>query len=172
MYNIMVDVETLGVTPDSIILSIAAVKFEFGSDKYEPFSINLDPKSSKALGMVSDPETVSWWREQSPEALAAFMKNPVDVKEGMAQFIDWVGPEWRKMIWWANGANFDYPVLEWTMRACEFKYPWKYWNCRDARTLYSLCDINMKTYPRVGVHHNAIDDCLTQIKALKECMGV
>lgn len=171
MLNIMFDIETLGIQANSIILSIAAVKFEFGSDDTDVFSINIDPKTSKQLGMISDPDTIRWWKEQSPEALAEFMKNPVPIKDALQQFVDWVGPNWKKTVWWANGANFDYPVMEWSLRAAGVELPWKYWNCRDARTVYSLCGINMKEYPRVGVYHNAVDDCLTQIKALKECLA-
>ena len=81
MLNIMFDIETLGIQANSITLSIAAVKFEFGSDDTDVFSINIDPKTSKQLGMISDPDTIKWWKEQSPEALAEFMKNPVPIKD-------------------------------------------------------------------------------------------
>ena len=170
MFNIMIDIEALGTTPNSVMLSLAAVRFSFATDEIETFEINLDPKSSKALGMVVDRATIEWWAEQPPEVFASATRNAVPVREGIEKFIEWIGPEWRKTVFWSNGSHYDFPIIEWTMRELGIEYPWKYWNVRDARTLYGICDINMKEYPRVGIHHNAIDDCRTQIKALKECL--
>ena len=170
MMNIMLDLETLGTRPSSVILTIAAVKFEFASDQIETFSMNIDPKNSKTFGLTTDPDTVQWWKEQNPEALKAFMKDPVSLETAIDSFIEFVGPKTSKMVFWANGASFDYPILESSFRAVGRPYPWKYWNCRCARTIYSVFGLNMKEYPRVGVYHNAVDDCLTQIKALKECL--
>lgn len=171
MLNIMLDIEALGTRPNSIMLALAAVKFEFGSENTEEFSMNIDPRSCKELGMVTDPDTIRWWKDQPKEAREAFTANPVHVREVMIQFIKWIGPDWRKTVFWSNGSAYDFPIIEWALRELNIEFPWKYWNVRDARTLYGLCDINMKEYPRVGVHHNAIDDCKTQIKALKECLA-
>lgn len=169
-YNVMVDVETLGTSPNSIILSIAAVKFSFNNNDVETFSVNIDPKTCKEYGMVSDPDTISWWREQKPEALRAFMTNQIPLTEALTGLSDFIGKDWNKIVWWCNGMNFDYPVLEWSFKATGIRVPWKYWLLRDARTMYAVCDINMKEYPRVGTYHNAVDDCLTQINALKDCL--
>jgi 3' exoribonuclease, RNase T-like len=171
MKNLMIDIETLATRPDAIILSIAAVKFEFGSDKIEQFSINIDPKSCKQHGMVSDPATIAWWKEQKPEAIAAFMKNPVTIDHALDKLSEFVGPDWKDIVFWCNGMNFDYPVLEWSYKALNKPVPWRYWNLRDARTVYAVFDIDMRYIERVGVYHNSIDDCLTQIKALKQALS-
>lgn len=171
MKNVMIDCETLGKSPSSVIISLAAVKFEFGSDATEVFSINFDPKSSKKYGMTTDQDTIDWWKTQPKEAIQAFMSNQVTIESGMDAFLDFLGPERLQFVYWANGSTFDFPLVDWTLKAIDKPIPWKYWNCRDARTIYSICGINMKTYPRIGQHHNAVDDCLTQIKALKEALA-
>lgn len=171
MKSIMLDIETLGTTANSIILSIAAVKFEFGNDETEVYSVNIDPKSAKKYGMISNPSTIQWWKDQRQEALKAFMTNQISIESALDGFTDFVGPEWKDTIFFVNGASFDYPILQWSYDATDRTAPWKYWNQRDARTLYAICGIDMRTYPRVGTYHNAVDDCLTQIKALKECLA-
>ena len=171
MKSIMLDIETLGTTANSIILSIAAVKFEFGNDNTEVYSVNIDPKSAKKYGMISNPSTIQWWKDQRQEALKAFMTNQISIESALDGFTDFVGPQWKDTIFFVNGASFDYPILQWSYDATGRTAPWKYWNQRDARTLYAICGINMRTYPRVGTYHNAVDDCLTQIKALKECLA-
>lgn len=171
MKSIMLDIETLGTTANSIILSIAAVKFEFGNDNTEVYSVNIDPKSAKKYGMISNPSTIQWWKDQRQEALKAFMTNQISIESALDGFTDFVGPQWKDTIFFVNGASFDYPILQWSYDATGRTAPWKYWNQRDARTLYAICGIDMRSYPRVGTYHNAVDDCLTQIKALKECLA-
>lgn len=168
MQNLMLDIETLSTRANAIILSIAAVRFEFKSDKIETFNVNIDPKSCAKYGMVKDADTVRWWQEQNSEALKGFMKDPISLEDALTQLSIFADP---KDVWWCNGANFDYPIIEWSYKALDRRVPWKYWNLRDVRTIYAICDLNMKEYPRVGTYHNALDDCLTQIKALKECLN-
>jgi 3' exoribonuclease, RNase T-like len=168
MKNMMIDIETLATSPNAIILSIAAVKFNFGDDRTENFSVNIDPKSCAEYGMIKDPETIQWWQSQRPDALKAFMSNQIQLKDALSQLTEFSSGD---TVWWCNGMNFDYPILEWSYKALGMRAPWKYWNLRDARTMYAVCDIDMKNYPRVGTYHNALDDCLTQIKALKECLA-
>ena len=135
MMNCMVDIETLGTSPTSSILAIAAVKFEFGSDATEKFSVNIDPKSSKAFGMTVDQDTVNWWKEQKPEALKAFMANQTDIESALDSFLEFIGPKTNHMVFWANGSTFDFPIIENSLKATGRQIPWKYWNIRDARTV-------------------------------------
>lgn len=171
MKSIMFDIETLGTSANSIILSIAAVKFEFGSNSTEIYSANIDPRSSKQYGMVSNQTTINWWKDQRPEALKALMTNQISLDDALDGFTEFVGPEWKDTIFYCQGASFDYPILQWSYDATGRTAPWKYWNQRCSRTILSVCDIDMRTYPRIGTYHNAVDDCLTQIAALKDALA-
>lgn len=171
MKSIMFDIETLGTSSNSVILSIAAVKFDFTSDSIDTFSMNIDPKSCKSYGMITNPSTVEWWKQQPADAIKAFMteQHPIDV--ALNGFNNFVGSNWKNTIFYCNGASFDYPIMQWSYDAVGIEAPWKYWNQRDARTIYSVFGLDLRDFPRVGTHHNAIDDCLTQIAALKQCLS-
>lgn len=167
----MIDLETLSTASNAIIISIAAVKFSFTNDSIEAFSVNVDPKSCKQLGMVASPDTIAWWKNQRTDALKAFSKNQITIEDALNDLTNFVGvSNIKDTVFWCNGANFDFPILEWSCKACDREAPWKWWNLRDARTIYAISGLDMHNYPRVGTYHNAVDDCLTQINALKECL--
>lgn len=168
MNNIMIDIETMGTKPDSCIVSIAAVKFNFENDEVETFYKDISIASSKKHGMTIDPDTVSWWMAQSATA-REFTKSNNPLETVVDEFIEFIGDA-RYTKFWANGMNLDFPTLEWSFRAVGRSVPWRYWNLRDCRTIYSLFDVDMRTYPRIGQYHNSLDDCHTQIHALKHCL--
>ena len=168
--NLMIDLETLALKPNAAILCIAAVKFSFTSDEYEPLQINISQKSCEEYGLVKDPETVAWWVKDRPELLKTFFKNTAHLKTALVNLNDFIGPDAKKMNIWANGTVFDIGMLEWDYHVTGVPCPWRYFNIMDARTIYRVSELDFKSYPRVGEYHNAIDDCLTQIKALKECL--
>lgn len=171
MNNIMLDIETLSTRSNAIITSIGAVKFSFGSTEIETFTVNIDPKSCKQYGLHVDPETIEWWKKQSPSAIKAFMTNQQPLDTALDLFTDWIGSNWKDTIYWANGSQFDHSILQWSYLSCGKSVPWKHWNLRDARTVYAICDFDLKTIPRIGTYHNAIDDCLTQIEGLRICLS-
>lgn len=169
--NVMLDIETLSTKPNAVILSIAAVKFAFGSDGIEKFSVNISPSSCKKLGLITSQYTIDWWTKQNPEALKQFMKDQIDLSDAIDKLNTFIGPNSKDTVFWAHGTSFDFPKLEWSYDVVNKPYPWKYWNIRDTRTVYEIFGIDMRKYERVGTYHNAIDDCLTQIKALKEALS-
>lgn len=171
MNSVMLDIETLSTRSNAIITSIGAVKFSFGSKETETFSVNIDPKTCKQYGLHVDPDTIAWWKKQSPEAIRSFMSNQLPLDVALDAFSNWIGPKWKDMTFWANGSQFDHSILQWSYLVCGKSIPWKHWNLRDARTVYAICDLDLKTVPRVGTFHNALDDCLTQIEALRICLS-
>lgn len=162
-----IDTETLSTHSDAVIVTIAAVKFRFDTDETERFCVNINPREGKELGLHISKETLDWWRAQKPEATKAWMHSQVQYKDGISQFLEFCGTD-RNQTYWCNGASFDFPILETSFRKCGLREPWNYFHLMDMRTVYKLAKLDFKNYPRVGQHHNALDDCLTQIKALKE----
>lgn len=169
--NVMIDLETLGTRPNSAIICIAAVKFSMDRDEVDTFQKNISQKSCESLGLLIDPETVDWWKQpERVELFKSFFKNTFPLPDALRQLSEFIGPNATKMNIWANGTVFDIGMLEWSYRAAGVPCPWRYHNIMDARTIYRASGLDFKTYQRVGAYHNAIDDCLTQIKALKECL--
>ena len=70
MSRIMVDLETLGTAPGSVILSIGAVRFDVEKGLLDEFYVNIDVESSQRLGLTIDGDTVMWWLKQSDAARA------------------------------------------------------------------------------------------------------
>ena len=79
--NVMVDLETMGTRPGSVIVSIGAIEFDpqsarLGRTFYQTCSI----KSAVDVGLAMDPETVTWWLQQSEGARGELIKAKGDIK--------------------------------------------------------------------------------------------
>lgn len=168
--HVCVDLETLSTRSNAVIVTIAAVKFNFSSDSVETFSVNVNPLESKALGLHISKDTLEWWRVQKPEATKAWMNSRMGLSEALDEFDNFCGNAKDKNFY-SQGINFDFPILESSYEALGRKEPYRYWNLRDTRTIYWLAGLDTKNEPRIGTYHNAIDDCLTQIAWLKKSLG-
>lgn len=162
--HVMLDLETLGKTPGSVIASIGAVAFDPLAGAFRPeFYAVVDRASCEAVGLEVDPDTLAWWARQSEEARSALAVDPMPLREALAAFTTW----WREMEGerlWSQGANFDEPILAAAYRACGMAVPWKYHASRDTRTVYELAGVVVERGK--GVHHNALDDALAQVDAV------
>jgi len=174
--HVMVDLETLSVQPNGVILTLGAIKF----DPWDNDGLLADPRGLDCFYRRIDPEsftwpdahidenTVKWWASQDAgvreEAFAEDDRHPI--REVLTDFHKWLG---NFECVWANGSVFDIPILEWSMRRCEKGIPWKYWNVRDTRTIYGLVR-NLDAYKPTdnGTHkHHALWDCWVQIVTLQ-----
>lgn len=158
--GLMIDLETLGTTPDCFILSIGAAEFDIESGEIgETFHQKIDPNSSQP-GRVIDPGTVAWWDKQSEEARADVMSGEMiltDVLSNFAKFVKSVRPG----TVWGNGSTFDISILE---NAYEYKAPWRFFAVSDCRTVEMLANprVTRAQFKREGTHHNALDDAIYQ----------
>ncbi len=169
MKHVMLDLETIGTRPGSVILSIGAVFFDLDGKTGETFYRNIEPASCLAAGLTVDPQTKAWWMRQSQaarDALAVDRRPLADVVKEFASFFR-AGGEFV----WAQGATFDPPLWEAAAAAVGCSTPWRFWNARDTRTVYDICGLDYKAMPREGVYHNALDDCLTQVKAVAAALS-
>jgi len=162
----MVDLETLGTAPGSVILSIGAVTFDpvFGAVGAKAFYRVIDQASCEAVGLTVDPATVAWWERQDQAARDALKVDPRQVRDVLADFTAW----WRASggrKFWAHGPNFDETLLAAVYRACGAIPPWKYWDCRCTRTIYAAAG-DIKPDRAAGQHHNALDDAIAQAEAV------
>lgn len=159
--HVMIDLETMGTTPDSAIVSIGAVVFDprYGIVTDKVFYMELDWESQNRL---IDQETVEWWAEQSEEARAAHYGLD-DLDEALTLLAQWL-PKDAKV--WGNGSTFDISMLEDAYRQLNIEIPWKFWNVRDCRTVLDMYEsvrggFNKKSG---GTLHNALDDAKYQAK--------
>jgi exodeoxyribonuclease VIII len=160
----MVDIETMGTSPDAPILSIGAVEFNSNGlvrGFYEECAIG----SLKGSGARIDPETIAWWlkQEDAPRLKIANAKGShIDMLRRFAAFVHDINP----CGVWGNGVGFDNILLTQSFKRAKIKQPWPFWADRCYRTMKSVFpDIPLT---RVGDHHNALDDAKTQALHLIE----
>jgi len=137
----MVDVETLGIKPGSVILSIGAIIFNPFSDGIESteessFYVNIDLKSSMDLGLKVDSKTLQWWWDQKRDLpRRSLMENtellPVALVK-LSRFLNGTNHVW------SHGASFDPVLLQSAYDACDLECPWKFYNLLDTRTIFYL----------------------------------
>ena len=161
--HVMLDLEALSTSSNALILSIGAVKFDPMQvdevvDKFH-VGVNLGSLPNKAYGFDIDPGTVEWWMAPDRNAgRAALEETPkTDFGSALDGFAMWLGND---AIMWGNGAAFDNVILRNAYDKFGLVCPWGHWNDRCYRTLKNL--MPELRAERVGAHHSALDDALTQ----------
>jgi len=172
MAHIMVDLETFGTKPGSVLRSIGAAVFSLDTgDVGSTFYRNITRQSCEAVGLTADPATEKWWASQSREAQEALLVDPRPIGQVIDDFHEWFRSN-RGVQVWSQGANFDPVLWEAAVKArlATAQPPWKFWNVRDTRTVYEAAYFDDKAVPRDATYHNALDDSLHQIKCVTEAL--
>lgn len=157
--HVMIDLETMGKTPESAIVSIGAVIFDprYGKVSDTTFYRELDWEDQDRL-VCSD--TQEWWAKQSPKAKAAL--HGLDALEDALDELSEQLPADCKV--WGNGATFDISFLENAYRQHNKEVPWKFWNIRDCRTVLDMYESKRGGFNKNGGSnlHNALADAQYQ----------
>ena len=163
--DIMFDLETSGRWRGCRVFSLGAVSFNISTGEIKSsFYRNVD---CSGTSLLDDPETMKWWSSQSKEAKDHLMIDRIPLIEAVENFSGWFNQVGGEEVW-AQGANFDFPIWEGACHSVGKTAPWKFWNTRDTRTAYSMANLITSEIPREGVHHNALDDCIYQVKCLTQ----
>lgn len=155
----MVDLETLAVSPNAVVLTLGAVKFNpYGNginDKLY-FRINIDDQDK--LGREVDPNTLEWWGKQDPAIMEeAFSdKDRVSLVDAMDQFHKFA---WGCDTFWSHGATFDLVIIENIYRQLGKPLSWSFWQLRDTRSIF---DLSINPDMPKGELHNALADAKRQ----------
>lgn len=162
----MLDLETLGNNPRSVIIAIGAVAFDPEGDGIAgEFYQVVDPQSCVDAGLTLDVSTVMWWMGQSDDARKAVCRSGNPLKDVLTDFADWYRGVSEGPVW-GNGSDFDNVIMNSAYRAIgEPRAPWLHWQNRCYRTMKSQ-------YPDVplvrnGTHHHALHDAATQARHLQ-----
>ena len=167
MNNLMIDLETLGTSPGCVVLSIGAVFFdEVGLGA--KFHRHISVQDSVQHGLTIDGDTALWWLGQTDDARQGVLsgqKEAVPLLEACKEFADFINMYGSNPKVWGNGASFDNPILAELYKRRGVPTPWKFWNDRCYRTKAAeYPDVRME---REGVHHNALNDAVSQAKHLQ-----
>lgn len=175
--HVMVDLETLSTKPNATILTFAAMKFDPHNDARSAskekifnsqysFYRRIDPESCTNLGGHIDEGTLEWWSKQDDavkqEAFAEDDRH--DIRDVLVDFHHWYkGSE----AVWSNGSIFDVMILEYYNSQLSRGNPWKFWEIKDCRTIYGLCDAELPDLKEDA--HHALMDCWKQLVGVQNC---
>lgn len=175
--EVMVDIETLSTAPNAIILSIGACKFNpqtlSSSDALavDTFYRNICRKDSEHYGLHRDPSTVEWWSQQSQDAQDQLLDDQRPLKDTLLEFMQWVHEEPRAARCWGNSPSFDMVIMNEAYKATAIgSFPIPFWEWRDVRTIKDAAFPNGEVPEfRMGTHHGALDDSLSQARLVQFC---
>ncbi len=162
----MIDLETLGTTADSVILSIGAVKFDLSSGEIEDkgFYRSVSIESNLDYKRRISESTMLWWFKQPATAQAVFHEPKETLATALAELSDWIGTE--QFLVWSNGADFDIPMLSHAYTQMQVEIPWKFFNSRCYRTYKNLPGAKDIRLPPLGIKHHALSDAYQQAQTL------
>jgi hypothetical protein len=157
--HLMIDMETMAVSPRAVVLSLGAVHFNpwgngYGDKIY--FRVNIDDQD--ALGREVDPNTLDWWAKQDPKIMeeAFSPEDRISLVDAMDQFHKFA---WGCDCFWSHGATFDLVIIEDIYRQLNKPLPWNFWQLRDTRTLF---DLGFDSDMPKGGKHDALQDAIRQ----------
>jgi exodeoxyribonuclease VIII len=157
--HLMVDMETMAVSPTAVVLSLGAVHFDpYGTGHSDSIYFKIDIDDQDALGREVDPSTIEWWSKQDPAVMeeAFSPDNRIPLVDAMNQFHKFA---WGCSAFWSHGATFDLVILENIYRQLNKPLPWNYWQLRDTRTLF---DLGHDPEMPQGSKHDALQDAIRQ----------
>lgn len=165
MIQVMIDIETLGTLPGSVVFAIGAVVLENNRESalHPPFYSLINPQSAQKHGMTTDMSTLEWWFKQPVEAREQLMKafaQGATVEAAVTRLQEWYGGLPAPAAVWCKGASFDFPHLKVFFRAAGQFTPWHYQQERCYRTLMALYPGIKAAAPVVG--HHALHDARAQ----------
>lgn len=166
MDRVMLDLETLGTSPGSVILSIGAARFDLGGVN-DTFYEAIDLEDAAKAGLTIDLGTLRWWMQQGKEARKAAFSGEERLDMALTKFQRWLKPN-EDLELWAKSPSFDCVLLEAAYRVCGWETPWHYGQQRDMRTLTAIVSPR-QDYDK-GTAHNALDDAILQAEQVANCL--
>lgn len=157
-----IDIETLGTSPDTVVLTIGGIKFDPMEDDglHSQFYYRLDADEQIEMGRTVDEKTLEWWEKQPEEIRKEALETTgrVSTEETLKALNKWlVGVD--KI--WCQGPVFDIGILQNLYKQIGLHHNWPFYIIRDSRTLFSLMDKD----PRKEIDfaaHNALEDAIVQ----------
>jgi hypothetical protein len=166
--DVMLDIETLSTRPESVILTLGAVKFDPWADEVAMDSglyFRIDVDEQLALGRHVQEETIQWWGRQPAEVFEEAMG-----ETGRVGLEDMCADLNRFLVGvnniWCQGPAFDIVILENLYRQLVKPTPWQFWQIRDSRTLFGVHG-DPRDKDRKAAH-NALMDCYYQAIGVQE----
>lgn len=170
MKHVCIDLETLSLRGNAVIVAIGAVGWDEGA---EPGTFNYHFERKLSLdqpGRDIDPGTLAWWMSQSEAARSQSFGGNVSLARAMRELTVWlegtvaVGVDLRTVCVWTNDPSFDAAILKSANGpggVAGTNPPWYFRNTRCCRTAADL--VSEEEYQELKARlditpHSAFDD--------------
>lgn len=167
--HFMIDLETLGLKPDSVVLSIGCCRLtesedEMGPRFYQELEVN---HQIHTYGRKIESEVQRWWDGigNCPNQGIALS---YDVIKDLNEFLK--SNTSGAIYLWSKGTDFDIPILYSLYYTLQIPVPWKYDSVRDLRTLKALTQVDLERRIEEQAHY-ALGDALYQARTLKAILS-
>lgn len=173
--NVMIDTETLGRTPGSVVRSVAAVEFDPKTGETGRQKVwKIDLTDSMQYGFKVEASTLKWWMMQSDEARREFVEgSETPLEDFFEEFMEFLADtdEEKDFTLWCLQLDFDVAMLRsmysWynlnVYRCDEEVRPWNFRKVRDVRPYMDALDSAGLLPPKISDRHTPLADCLAQI---------
>lgn len=173
MSDLMLDIETLGVRPTSVITQIGACYFNRETGEIgDSFLRNINVGDSLLAGCTTDEQTINWWKSQPPKNLT-WVGNTFALLPVLSAFSHFT----KKVDYVWSHSTFDVPILCNAYQILGLKLPFHYRSTRDIRTLTHLAGHKKNEKETFNEEskdektHNALEDCVYQVQYCVECFN-
>lgn len=170
--DVMVDIETTGTRSGySGILQLSAVKFNIDTEEVDPDVFDRCP-ALLPNRFWSDSTRQFWNQHQSVlQGIIRRQEEPLPVFEDFSQ---WVAGHPQPLRFWSKPLSFDWPMIASHFEQLNLEMPFHYRTARDLNTYIACCrgrsadhvDMRAVEDGHNGQLHNALSDCVLQIKML------
>lgn len=172
--HLMVDVETCGATPGSVVTQIGWAWFD-EKKVYGVSRLAISIIDQLLVGLGTERGTLRWWSEQTKAAQDTAFRDPsvMSLDTALMKFakVFEVGElmEDNNGVYgldddhvWANPDWFDLPMIQCLYSARHLQYPWPRRQTRDARTLLDTAGMDHHDRHKAKVQHDAGSDAEAQ----------
>lgn len=170
----MIDLETLGLEPTSIIRSCAAVEFDPETGETgERIEWKVNLQQSYDAGFTLSIDTIRWWMKQSEEVRKQFVdEDETELKDFLNHLKYFIESHGDDVTMWCLQLDFDLPILRnhyyWLNKDSfirkDYNYiPWNRRKIRDVRPYMDALEAAGLLPPKVADRHTPMADCLAQI---------
>lgn len=158
----MIDIETFDTKRTAVTFQVGLVMFDEQDEPVFSHTWNLDIDEQLKLGRTMSASTIAFHLGIPGNAMTSLSGITMSLSDFKRQLSD-VFNTYKPSLVWSKG-GFDFKILEDMM--CD-NPPWQFWQERELRTLMSECKVD-----KGDVSHTAIEDCIAQVKQLKQCRAV
>lgn len=173
--DVMVDIETTHTAPDrGAIIQLAAVRFSYERQEFDLHSGRgfFDRCPDIMPHRAWDESTRTWWTnsEEKLKVLQGIYSRMEPHRQVFLDFAEWCLPRPKGLVFWGKSTGFDFQFLQSHFRDLQIEFPFHFRTAREINSfisgLYQQVAPVQIDLPFEGDPHNALHDCIHQIKIL------